>query len=181
MTATALPTSYDLKDAVSANRLKGLWRLATGFRLTYLGATVSLAIGALAKTATALLLRYFVDNVLGQTEQLSILVAVALGFVVLALVEGLFTFLSGKLASQTAEGIARRLRNYLYDHIQRLTFSYHDHTQTGELIQRSTSDVDALRRFYADQAIGIGRIFLLFTINFLAVLAAERRCWRGSP
>ena len=104
MTTSVLPASYDLKDAVSANRLKGLWRLATGFRLTYLGATVSLAIGALAKTATALLLRYFVDNVLGQTEQLSILLAVALGFVLLALVEGLFTFLSGKLASQTAEG-----------------------------------------------------------------------------
>ena len=106
VTATLLPTSYDLKDAVSANRLKGLWRLATGFRLTYLGATVRLAIGALAKTATALLLRYFVDNILGQTQQLSILLAVALGFVLLALVEGLFTFLSGKLASQTAEGIA---------------------------------------------------------------------------
>ena len=169
MTTTVLSTPYDLKDAVSANRLKGLWRLATGFRLTYLGATVSLAIGALAKTATALLLRYFVDDILGQTQQLSILVAVALGFVLLALVEGLFTFLSGKLASQTAEGIARRLRNYLYDQIQRLTFSYHDHTQTGELIQRSTSDVDALRRFFADQAIGIGRIFLLFTINFFAI------------
>ncbi len=87
MTATVLPTSYDLKDAVSANRLKGLWRLATGFRLTYLGATVALAIGALAKTATALLLRYFVDDVLGQTQQASILISVTLGFVLLALVE----------------------------------------------------------------------------------------------
>ena len=46
----------------------------------------------------------------------------------------------------------------MFDHIQHLTFSYHDRTQTGELIQRSTSDVDALRRFYADQAIGVGRI-----------------------
>ena len=68
VTATTLPASYDLKDAVSANRLKGLWRLATGFRLTYLGATASLAICA-AKTATALLLRYFVDKILGETQQ----------------------------------------------------------------------------------------------------------------
>ena len=174
MTAAAVSPSYDLKDAVSANRVTGLWRLATGFRLAYLGATLALAIGALGKTATYLLLRYFVDNVLGKTQQLSVLIGVALGFVALALVEGGFTFLSGRLAARTAEGIARRMRNYLYDHIQRLTFSYHDHMQTGELIQRSTSDVDAVRRFYADQALGIGRIILLFGINYRRGAAAER-------
>ncbi len=55
-----------------------------------------------------------------------------------------------------------RLRNYLLDHIQRLTFTYHDKTQTGELIQRATSDVDTIRRFFAEQAIESGRIVLLF-------------------
>ena len=109
-----------------------------------------------------------------------VLVLIALGFVGLALLEGGFTFLSGRLAAQTAEGVARRLRNYLYDHIQRLTFSYHDRMQTGELIQRSTSDVDAMRRFYAEQAIGIGRIILLFGINFVVRLAAEHCGWRCS-
>ena len=116
------------------------------------------------------------DNVLGKNAgSRAMLIGIALGFVALALVEGGFTFLSGRLAARTAEGIARRLRNYLFDHIQRLTFTYHDHTQTGELIQRSTSDVDAVRRFYADQAIGIGRIVLLFGINFAAVLRLNVR------
>jgi ATP-binding cassette, subfamily B, bacterial len=160
---------YDLKNAVSANRLTGIWRMMTGYRWRYAGATGALAISALAKTATYLLLRYFVDQVLGKDQPLNMLVAVALGFILLALVEGTFTFLSGRLAAQTAEGITRRLRNYMYDQIQRLTFSYHDRTQTGELIQRSTSDVESIRRFYADQAIGIGRILLLFAINFTAI------------
>jgi ATP-binding cassette subfamily B protein len=75
----------------------------------------------------------------------------------LALVQGTFSFLSGRWAAQTAEGVTLRLRNYLYDHIQRLSFTYHDRTRTGELIQRATSDVDAVRRFFADQAIGMGR------------------------
>ncbi len=122
-----------------------------------------------AKTATYLLLRYFVDSVLGKERQPRVLALIALGFIGLALVEGGFTFLSGRFAAQTAEGVARRLRNYLYDHIQRLTFSYHDRMETGELIQRSTSDVDAMRRFYAEQAIGIGRIILLFGINFFVI------------
>ncbi|OQA40731.1 MAG: putative multidrug export ATP-binding/permease protein [Chloroflexi bacterium ADurb.Bin325] len=167
--------NYDLKNAVTSSRLAGLWAMMTGLRLRYLGAVTALAFGAAAKTATYLLLRYFVDQVLGKERAAATLTLIALGFVGLALLEGSFTFLSGRLAAQTAEGIARRLRNYLYDHIQRLTFSYHDRTQTGELIQRSTSDVDALRRFYSDQALGIGRIVLLFGINFVALARLNLR------
>jgi ATP-binding cassette subfamily B protein len=95
---------------------------------------------------------------------------IALGFVLLALIEGTFTFNAGRLAADTAEGITRRLRNYLFDHLQHLSFHYHSQTTTGELIQRSTSDVDAIRRFFADQAIGFGRVVLLFIINFVALL-----------
>jgi ATP-binding cassette subfamily B protein len=171
----ATTATFDLKNAVSANRLVGLWRMMTGFRLAYLGATLSMGVAAVSKTATYLLLRYFVDDVLGQEELSSVLPLIALGFVGLALFEGVFTFLSGRLAAQTAEGIVLRLRNYLFDHIQRLSFAYHDRTQTGELIQRSTSDVDALRRFFADQAIGVGRIVLLFAINLAALLELNRQ------
>src|SRR5207302_1367860 len=67
------------------------------------------------------------------------------------------------------------LRNFLFDHIQRLTFAYHSKTPTGELIERVTSDVDALRRFYSEQAIGVGRILLLFSINFSALLVLNRQ------
>ncbi|WP_322794164.1 ABC transporter ATP-binding protein, partial [Bellilinea sp.] len=162
--------NYDLKRAVHPNRLKGLWRLMRGFRKLYIAATLSLGISAVAKTLTYLLLRYFVDDYLVAGSAAFTLPAIAIGFILLAGVEGGFSFLSGKLAAQTAEGITRRLRNYLFDHIQRLTFTYHSRMETGELIQRSTSDVDALRRFFADQAIGIGRIILLFVINFIALL-----------
>jgi ATP-binding cassette subfamily B protein len=166
---------FDLKNAVTANRLAGLWAMMTGFRWRFIGATVALAVGAAAKTATYLLLREFVDGILGVETRISALALIALAFIGLAVLEGGFTFLSGRLAAQTAEGIARRLRNYLYDHIQRLTFGYHDRMQTGELIQRSTSDVDAMRRFYAEQALGIGRIILLFSINFFVVARLNLR------
>ncbi len=162
--------NYDLKRAVSPNRLKGLWRLMRGFRRLYIAATISLGISATAKTLTYMLLRYFVDDYLVAGTSPFTLPLIAAGFVLLAAIEGGFAFLSGRLAAQTAEGVTRRLRNYLFDHIQRLTFTYHSHMETGELIQRSTSDVDALRRFFADQAIGIGRIVLLFVINFIALL-----------
>jgi ATP-binding cassette, subfamily B, bacterial len=160
---------YDLQNAISDNRFVGLWRMLTGYHWTYAGATASLAVAATTKTITYLLLANFVDKVLGQKFDLMQLALMAFAFIGLATVEGLFTFNSGRLASYSAESITRRLRDYIYDHIQRLSFTYHDKTQTGDLIERSTSDVDALRRFYSEQAIGIGRIFILFTINFIAI------------
>jgi len=166
--------SLDLKRTLSKNRLLGLWRMMTGFRLVYVAATISVGIAAVSRTGTFLLLRTLVDDVLAKTR-FEVLPLVALGFVGLAAVEGTFTFLSGRWAAQTAEGITRRLRNYLFDHIQRLSFTYHDHTPTGELIQRSTSDVDAVRRFFADQAINSWRIVLLFVVNFVGLMSLSRQ------
>ena len=166
---------YDLNNAVQANRLVGLWRLMTGYRLPYMAATVTLAISAIAKTVTYLVLRDFVDNVLGQASLVSVLPLFAGAFVALALLEGAFAFLSGRLAAFTAENVVRRLRNYLFDHLERLSFTYHAKTPTGDLIQRATSDVDALRRFFSEQAIGVGRILLLFVVNFTALLQLNAR------
>lgn len=165
-----MTTEFDMKIALAAkNRYVGLWRMMTGYRLTYIFATISLGIAAIMKTGTYLLLGYFTDQVMSQTGSSYWLPLVASGFIALAVIEGGFTYLSGRLAAYTAEGVTRRTRNYLYDHIQRLQFLYFDHTSTGELIQRCTSDVDAIRRFFADQAIGVGRIILLFVVNFTAL------------
>ncbi len=167
--------TFDFRNSLEENRIKGIWKMMVDYRAPYIGATASLAVSALAKTLTYMLLRYFADDVLSQGKYIGnnlteTFVWIAVGFVGLALVEGSFAFLSGRLAAYTAEGITRRLRDFLFDHIQRLSFSYHATTPTGDLIERVTSDVDALRRFFSEQGIGMGRIILLFVINFIAIL-----------
>lgn len=171
MNSISTNLEYDLKKVVTKRKLQGLWRLMHGYHWKYLGAVLSLGVSAGAKTTTYLLLRYFVDTYFASENSRINLIYIALGFILLAGLEGGFSFLSGRLAAETAEGSTRRLRNYIYDHIQHLTFAYHDKMQTGELIQRSTSDVDAIRKFFADQAIGIGRIIILFTINFFMIMS----------
>jgi len=109
---------YDLKNAVSKNRLIGLWRLMTGYRLPYLGANISLGLSALSKTATYLLLRYFIDSYFVSQTTTVPLILIALGFLMLAVSEGFFTFLGGRWAAKVAESVTRRLRNYVYDHLQ---------------------------------------------------------------
>lgn len=51
-------------------------------------------------------------------------------------------------AAYLAQRLAYRLRNALYDHIQHLSFTYHDQAQTGELMSRVTADVEAVRLFF---------------------------------
>jgi len=175
MTTIEPTLTFDFRKAIDKNHLKGIWKMMVDYRLPYFAATLSLAVSALAKTLTYLLLRYFADDVLTEGKYIGnsltgTFLWIAVGFVGLAAVEGAFSFLSGRLAAYTAEGITRRLRDFLFDHIQRLSFSYHATTPTGDLIERVTSDVDALRRFFSEQGIGIGRIILLFVINFIAIL-----------
>ena len=174
--ATLVPPStyYDFRKTLTSKKLLGLWRMMAGFRLAYATANIALAISALSKTLTYLLLRNFADMVVGSRPPFAgtfsqTLVMLALGFVGLAVVEGGFSYISGRLASFSAEGITRRLRNFLFDHIQRLSFAYHSKTPTGDLIERVTSDVDSVRTFFNEQAIGVGRIILMFIINFIAI------------
>jgi ATP-binding cassette subfamily B protein len=161
--------AFDPRAAASKNRLLGLWRLMTGYRAGYLIAALGTGIAALSQTGTYLLLRQFIDVTLPTHSSAAILL-VASGFLGLALIQGSFSFLSGRLAARTSEGTIRRLRDAFYDQVQKLPFRYLDATATGELVERATSDMDAVRRFYADQAVGFGRILLMFSVNFVALL-----------
>lgn len=167
--------SFDLKTAVSEKRLVGLWRMMAGFRLLYFGAMLAIVGGALTRTFYYRVVRYVIDVVVDGGEKLAQLPWLAASFVGLAALEGIFAYLRGTWSAKTAEGVILRLRIYLYDHIQRLPFAFHDYAKTGALIQRVTSDVDALRRFYADQALGIGRIVALFVVNFAMLLQMNAR------
>ncbi len=168
--ALSQPLFFDLKQVLSKNRLAGLWKMMRGYRLMYIGAAITMAIDAGMRALTFKLIQYVIDEVLTKGQYLDRLVLFGLAFVGLALLEGAFSYLRSTWTARTAEGITQRLRNYLFNHIQRLSFTFHDHTKTGELIQRATSDVDAIRHFYADQAIGIGRIAALFIVNMAMLL-----------
>lgn len=170
MTPPKQSYTYDIRKSLSKNLFLGFWRMMTGFRHYYFIAVIMLAVSSLLNTSSFLLVRHFVDNILPTGDVARLAPFVGLGFVLLAGGQGLFSFLSGRFASKTAEGLALRLRDAMYDHIQRLSFTYHDNMQTGELLSRATSDLDAIRRFFSEQAIGVGRILLLFSINFLAIM-----------
>lgn len=166
---------FDIRTTVSKNKLKSLWHLMQGYKRIYLIAALSLGLAAAFSAATYLILGRFIDELVLENDIGKYIPLIAASFFGLAVLQGVFTYISGRLAAKTSEGITRRLRNFLFDHIQRLSFSYHDKTKTGELIQRTTSDVDAVRLFFADRAIGLGRVLLLFIVNLSALMTINIR------
>ncbi|MBA2344397.1 MAG: ABC transporter ATP-binding protein [Rubrobacter sp.] len=76
-----------------------------------------------------------------------VILMVVAGLVGVALARGLFTFLQGYLAERASQGVAYDLRDALFERIERLSFSYYDRVQTGQLVQRITNDVEQIRSF----------------------------------
>ena len=91
----------DLQEVVTENRFLGMWRLLRGFRSIYFGAIIGVGIAAVARTGTYLLLGYYVDEVLVNETSPYTHLQIALGFVGLSLIMGIFAFASGALAGRT--------------------------------------------------------------------------------
>lgn len=65
------------------------------------------------------------------------------------------------------EKVAYRMRNRLYSKLQDLSFSYHTHAETGDLIQRCTTDVEAFRVFVGEQLVEVFRLLFLITFSII--------------
>lgn len=85
----------------------------------------------------------------------------ALAMVFLTLVAGVFHYLKGRFAAQASDGLAQRLKDRLYDHLQHLPASYQDRADSGDIIQRCTSDVETLRLAMASQVLAVSQSVLL--------------------
>ncbi len=72
-------------------------------------------------------------------------------------------FSSGQryLSEWIASHVGYDLRNRMFDHIQRLSFSYHDRSQAGQLISRSIEDIRAIERFMGFGLIELTRLSIL--------------------
>jgi ATP-binding cassette subfamily B protein len=167
--------NFDIRSTISEKKLISLWNLMSGYKRIYLIATFCLGLAAASRSGTYLILGRFIDALFAESDIKTYIPLIAISFFFLAAFQGIFSYISGRLAARTAESITRRLRNFLFDHIQRLSFSYHDKTKTGELIQRTTSDVDAVRLFFSERAIGTGRIIMLFLVNLGVLLSINVR------
>lgn len=121
--------------------------------LTTLGLTA-------ASLAIPRIIQQVIDTGLAQINR-GFLLWAALAIAALGLVTSVLTYINQYLSEWVAAHIGYDLRNRLYDHIQHLSFSYHDHAQTGQLISRCIEDVRAVERFTGLGIVEMVRLVLL--------------------
>jgi ATP-binding cassette subfamily B multidrug efflux pump len=90
------------------------------------------------------------------------IIGAALIIIGFAAVRGVFAFLQSYNAERLSQSVAFDIRNDIFGKIQRLSFSYHDKNQTGQLMVRATDDVEKVRLF-----IGQGLLLALQSVVLL--------------
>jgi len=98
------------------------------------------------------------------------LINAAIIIILFAIARGVFSFVQVFMAEKTSQGIAFDFRNEIYAKIQRLSFSYHDRNQTGQLMIRATDDVEKVRLFLAQGLVLAAQAFLLLTVTLIILL-----------
>lgn len=111
-----------------------------------------------------IILQITIDEiVLGRQYQLA--AWVSLGFIAVMVVKGTATFFHQYLGDMFGIKSVYRLRNGLYEKLQRLSFSYYDNAKTGDLMSRLTADVEGLRFFLSYGLAELIRFGLLVAIS----------------
>ncbi len=105
----------------------------------------------------------WVVRLLGDSKEVNLLLA-AVAVLVIAVLSGVSNYLCRIDVAKGSEGFVKKLRDELYGHIQKLPFRWHVQHQTGEIIQRCTSDVDMLRNFVSGQLLEVFRTVFLIAL-----------------
>lgn len=168
-------------------RLKIMYEYMRGNLFKYIGAIVAVLLAVTASLIVPLVIRTTIDSVFGlapiETGNLIGRVFIKLGgkeeilnklwlpgllIIGLTFIRGFFLYYKGKWSAEASETIAKKLRDNLYGHLQELSYEYHVSAETGDLIQRCTSDVDMIRRFLGTQMVEIGRaIFMISAVSII--------------
>ena len=158
----SLPKVFTFIDSWKVN-----WRIIALLRphwLSTLGAVVCLGLSTGFALIVPGLLAWVIDTGL-QHGQFSTLLLATGAILATSTLRGLFAYGQGYLSQALSNLVAYDLRNRLYDHLQTLSFSFHDEAETGQLMSRLTVDIEAVRNFIP---LGLLRALLAF-VYFVAI------------
>ncbi len=108
-----------------------------------------------------------------QTGAESLLINAAVFIVVFAIMRGVFSFVQAYVSERVSQGIAFDFRNEIFAKVQRLSFTYHDQNQTGQLMIRATDDVEKVRLFIAQGLVLAAQAFILLTVTLIILVATN--------
>ena len=170
----------DLGQSEDKASLRDLWAITKGQRVKYLLAILAMAITNACMFSAPIVGGHAIDVItlqdfeyadqfllsfglylFGEVSFIGYLwMAAAVGLFITAF-GGLFLYARGRLAALASESIAKGIREKLYEKLQDVKLSFYDGEDTGDLVQRCSSDLETLRVFLASDIIEIGRAVML--------------------
>jgi len=161
--------------------LKKIYNYLHGYKKIFALAILSIVVATLMQLSTPILIKYAVDSIIGTEPagNLQFLMdrfgksIMSVVWLILAsgIIRGIFLFLKGYLSNYAAESIAEDMRNKLYRHTQYLPFDAHSKLDTGDLLQRCTSDIETVRKFLGIQIVDLGRIIFMVIFSIAIMLS----------
>jgi subfamily B ATP-binding cassette protein MsbA len=191
-----MPNHPDAPPALKPSRRL---RIVDLLRPHWKALTVAL-VAVLGETLTDILepwpIKIVVDNILQSKKLPAVLGALVTGLfgrntnailafavaavAAIAIAGAVSSYFEKYLTTSVSQWIAHDLRRTLYHHIQRLSLAEHDARQTGDLITRVTSDIEAVQDFVNSALLGmlvdvltlVGMIGVMFYLNWRFTLIA---------
>jgi len=165
-------TSVGMESIVQTNAKRVLWKLTEGQRLRYASAIAAMGVGVTLLFGVAKVVQITLDRLV-DGDHVAPRELILAGLIVFGLTaaHGACLYLRGRWAAIASEGLVRRLRHRLYEHLEKLPCTYHDGADTGDLVQRCSSDVETVRVFLAQQVVQIAYTGLLLLIAVPYLLA----------
>jgi ABC-type multidrug transport system fused ATPase/permease subunit len=108
-----------------------------------------------------------IDAVLGAGQR-SIVIIAAVVIIAASALRGFAGYGQRYFAEVVAQKVSYNIRNALYSRLQRLSFSFHDRNQTGQLMSRATVDVEITRMFFSMGLLGMAQVvFMTLGVTYM--------------
>lgn len=150
-------------------KIQLILRYFKGAKRYFLAAVLASLITTVFNALTPQIFRFTIDSVLEGNdypylaEHLWIMALILVG---VALFSGAAMYVSRYHTAKAGENFAKNMRDALFAHVQKLPMKWHDKHQTGDIIQRCTSDVEVIRNFVVTQFLEVFRTVFLVSVSF---------------
>lgn len=176
------------QNATNKEKISLVMRHLKGNKRFFLFALLCSMLSMICNALTPQVIKLTVDSILGaelifppnwmkalfrienlQSEPVKALLIASGAILLFAVVSGICGYGQRIYLARASEAFVKRLRDHLFAHIQRLPFAWHTAHQTGDIIQRCTSDVDVIRNFVCNQLMEVVRTVILITL-YLSIM-----------
>lgn len=156
------------------NSIKHLFKFMRGNGFVYFLAMTAVFFATVTSLSVPVIIQYVIDDLVGGKHTVTsgwvtfitgrTLLGACLAILGLTLLRGVFIFLKGWASAYASERIAKRIKDQIMNHLQHVKYEFYSSHDTGDLIQRATSDVETIRKFLSVQIVEVVNIVMMVSV-----------------